>query len=123
MVVGVGIDIVEVDRIRKALLRPNFSRRILTELEEIYCSTSTGFSALKVAGRWAAKEAVIKALGISLRMQDIEILNDPLGQPHVSIHDSKFDSKRLKIFVSITHERGHAAAVAVVERSILQIPL
>jgi holo-[acyl-carrier protein] synthase len=123
MVVGVGIDIVEVDRIRKALQREKFARRVLTELEELYCTGSNGLSAQKVAGRWAAKEAVIKAVGIPFRMQDIEILNDPLGVPVVTIHDNMYDRKRLKIFVSITHERGHAAAVAVVERSIMQVPL
>lgn len=123
MVVGVGIDIVEVDRIRKALRRERFARRVLTELEELYCTGPSGLLPLKVAGRWAAKEAVIKALGIPFRMQDIEILNDPLGVPLVTIHDNMYDRKRLKIFVSITHERGHAAAVAVVERSIMQVPL
>lgn len=123
MVVGVGIDIVEVDRIRKALQREKFARRVLTELEEMYCTNSNGLSPMKVAGRWAAKEAVIKAVGIPFRMQDIEILNDPLGVPVVTIHDNKYDRKRLKIFVSITHEKGHAAAVAVVERSVMQVPM
>lgn len=123
MVVGVGIDIVEVERIRRALRRESFPRRFLTELEEAYCQQSIGLNVLKVAGRWAAKEAIIKAVGVSLSMKNIEILNDPLGQPHVIIHDSHFDSKRLKILVSITHEKGHAAAVAVVERSVFQVPM
>jgi holo-[acyl-carrier protein] synthase len=118
MVVGVGIDIVEVGRIAKAMRRPRFAPRILSELEEAYCTTPT-----RVAGRWAAKEAVIKAVGIPLQMQDIEILNDPLGQPHVKIHDPAFDGKRLRIYVSITHEKTHAAAVAVVERLVMQVPM
>lgn len=118
MVVGVGIDIVEISRIEKAMRRGSFVRRILTEREEVYCT-----SPQRVAGRWAAKEAILKAIGVQFRMQDIEILNDPLGQPHVVIRDPNFDLKRLKILVSITHERGHAAAVAVVERSVLQVPM
>lgn len=118
MVVGVGIDIVEIARIEKAMRRERFVPRILTELEENYCQTPS-----KVAGRWAAKEAVIKAIGLSLMPQEIEILNDPLGQPHVTIHSHKFDRKRLRIFVSITHERGYAAAVAVVERAVMQVPI
>ena len=118
MVVGVGIDIVEVERIKKALKRGRFVRRILTEREEAYCTTP-----MKVAGRWAAKEAIIKALGVTLMMKNIEIWNDQLGQPHVTINDSNYDGKRLKIFISITHEKTNAAAVAVVERSVLQIPM
>ena len=118
MVVGVGIDIVEVARIEKAMRDDRFVRKILTEREEAYCN-----SAMKVAGRWAAKEAIIKAVGVPIMMRNIEIWNDQLGQPHVTIHDVNFDGKRLKIFVSITHEKKHAAAVAVVERSVLQIPM
>lgn len=96
---------------------PRFVPKILTEREETYCKT-----AQQVAGRWAAKEAVIKAVGIPLLMRDIEILNDPLGQPHVTIRDHRFDSARLRIYVSLTHEKTHAAGVAVVERIVLQVP-
>jgi holo-[acyl-carrier protein] synthase len=118
MVVGIGIDIVEVGRIAKAMQHDQFVRRILTEHEETYCQTAT-----RVAGRWAAKEAIIKAVGIPFLMKDIEILNDPMGQPHVNILDSRFDSKRLRIYISITHEKTHAAAVAVVERIVMQVPI
>ena len=118
MIVGVGIDIVDINRIKKAMENPRFVRKILTELEEIYCQSPE-----RVAGRWAAKEAVIKAVGIKMRPQDIEILNDPLGQPHVTIRASSYDGKRLKVLVSITHERSHAAAVAVVERATMQLPM
>lgn len=118
MVVGVGIDIVEIGRIKKAMRKEKFVRRILTEREEAYCDTP-----MKVAGRWAAKEAVIKAVGVSLLMRNIQILNNPLGQPIVTIDDPNYDGKRLKIFVSITHEKTHAAAVAVIERSVLQVPM
>ena len=118
MVVGIGIDIVEIGRIQAAMKRPRFVPRILTEREDVYCDTP-----MKVAGRWAAKEAVIKAIGVPLLMRDIQILNNPLGQPIVTIENPNFDGKRLKIFVSITHERTHAAAVAVVERSVLQVPM
>ncbi len=118
MVVGVGIDIVEVSRIAKAMENPRFSRKVLTEREEAYCD-----SPARVAGRWAAKEAIIKAIGFPLRLNQIQVVNNPLGQPIVTITDPNFDGKRLKIFVSITHERTHAAAVAVIERSVLQVPM
>lgn len=115
MVVGVGIDIVEIARIARANRRPRFTRRILTEHEEAYCT-----SIQSIAGRWAAKEAVIKALGVKYAPREIEILNDPLGQPHVKIYSPHFDSGRLRVYVSITHERTHAAAVAIVERIVIQ---
>jgi holo-[acyl-carrier protein] synthase len=118
MVVGVGIDIVEVGRIAKAMNHEQFVRRILTEREEAVCKTAT-----RIAGRWAAKEAIIKAVGLPLLMKNIEILNDPLGQPYVTIHDVAFDAKRLRIYVSITHEKTHAAGVAVVERAVMQVPM
>lgn len=118
MVVGVGIDIVEIGRIAKAMKNPRFVPRVLTEREEAYCK-----NAQQVAGRWAAKEAVIKAVGIPLLMRDIEILNDPLGQPHVTIRDLRFDSTRLRVYVSLSHEKTHAAGVAVVERIVLQVPM
>ncbi len=120
MVVGVGIDIVEIARIRRALLRPRFTRRILTEHEEAYCALSDAKAVERVAGRWAAKEAVVKALGVKYHPNQIEITNDPIGGPHVRILSPHFDSVRLRIYVSITHERTHAAAVAVVERIVLQ---
>jgi holo-[acyl-carrier protein] synthase len=119
MVVGVGVDIVEVARIENAIKkRDRFVRRILTEREEVYCTTAE-----KVAGRWAAKEAIVKALGIKFHPSQIEIINDPLGQPHVSFYSHQFDSKRLRVFVSISHEKKHAVAVAVVERAVLQVPM
>jgi holo-[acyl-carrier protein] synthase len=117
VVVGVGIDIVDVARIAHAMRNPRFVPKILTEREEVYCK-----NAQQVAGRWAAKEAVIKAVGIPLVMRNIEILNDPLGQPHVTIRDLRFDGVRLRINVSISHEKTHAAGVAVVERVVLQVP-
>lgn len=123
MVVGVGIDIVEVARIAHALRRPQFARKLLTEHEEAYCTNAAGVLVpSRVAGRWAAKEAVVKAVGVTYVLSQIEILNDPLGQPHVRIHNPHFDSTRLRIYLSITHERNNAAAVAVVERIVLQRP-
>ena len=119
MVVGLGIDLVEVARIRRAMENPRFVYKILTDAEREYC----GESAMKVAGRWAAKEAIYKAIGVSnLTWLDVEILNDELGQPRVKILSHHFDTKRLRLNISITHERGHAAAVAVLERIVMQVP-
>lgn len=118
MVVGLGIDLVEVERIRRAMENPRFVYKILTDAERLYC----GDNASRVAGRWAAKEAIYKAVGVPLTWMDLEILPDELGAPRVRILSNHFDTKRLRLNVSITHERSHAAAVAVLERIVMQIP-
>lgn len=118
MVVGLGIDIVEVDRIREAMENPRFVYRVLTDMERELCKTPS-----EVAGRWAAKEAVFKAVGLPLGWQEIEILPDELGIPSVTIHSNEFDLKRLRLKVSISHERRNAVAVAILERVVLHSPL
>jgi len=115
MIVGVGIDLVEIARIRKAMERPRFLERILTPREIEYCIKSE-----QVAGRWAAKEAIYKAVGLNLGWQDIEILPNELGIPSPTIKSSSYDPARLRLNVSITHERTHAAAVAILERIVYQ---
>jgi len=115
MIVGLGMDLVEVARIERAMQNPRFVQKILTEAEREYCS-----SVARVAGRWAAKEAVAKAVGLHLTWQQVEILPDELGQPRVIVRSSHFDPKRLRLTVTITHERTHAASVAILERVIVQ---
>lgn len=115
MIVGVGVDLVEVERIEAALRHPRFRDRILTPDER-----SWGTSARFVAGRWAAKEAIYKALGMRITWQQVEILPDALGVPQVHLHHPDFDPGRLRIHVSISHERRHAVAVAVVDRLVMQ---
>ena len=90
--------------------RRGFRERILTPEERILCT-----SPKRVAGRWAAKEAIAKAVGIFLRWHDVEILNDETRAPVVIIHSKEWDSRRFRIHVSISHERSMAAAVAVLE--------
>ena len=107
MIEGVGIDVVEVARIERAMRRAGFVERILTEAERSVIRTPG-----RVAGRWAAKEAISKALGCPLNWHDVEILPDSTGAPQVSVRGG-FESRR--IHLSITHERGHAAAVAIIE--------
>jgi holo-[acyl-carrier protein] synthase len=97
---------VEIARIRGAMENPRFVYRILTDAEREIC-----VSPIRVAGRWAAKEAVYKALGLPLKWSDIEILEGEFGAPRVTIHSNRFEGRRLRIHVSITHERAHAVAV------------
>lgn len=117
MIIGLGIDIVEVERIKRAMENPRFLERILTPAEREYCRNAT-----QVAGRWAAKEAVYKAVGLPLQFQHIEVLPDEIGVPFVRIQSPDFDLKRLRLKVSISHERKHAVAVATLERVVLHSP-
>ncbi len=106
VIVGIGLDVVEVSRIARAMSNERFLTRILTRRERAIVK-----SPARVAGRWAAKEAIAKALNVDLRWQDVEILNDERGAPVVSI-DGLGDRV---VHLSISHERGIAAATAIVE--------
>jgi holo-[acyl-carrier protein] synthase len=112
-----GIDIIKVDRIRAALQRfgPRFSKRVLTETEQRYVRDRPE----TMAGRWAAKEAVSKVLGLGVRgigWRDIEIERMPTGQPAVRLHGraaARAEQLEMgRIAVSITHESDYAVAIA-----------
>lgn len=112
-----GIDIVKVERIERALQRHGrrFPRRILTEAEDAYVRDRPE----NLAGRWAAKEAVSKVLGLGVRgvgWREIEVVRLPTGQPTVRLHDRalrRADQLGMEcIAVSISHEREYAVAIA-----------
>jgi holo-[acyl-carrier protein] synthase len=117
MIVGLGLDLVDIARIERAMENPRFIYRVLTESERAMCRTPQC-----VAGRWAAKEAISKALGLRLTWQQVEVLPDATGAPKVNVDHPNFNPGRLRIHVSITHERQQAAAVAVLERLTMQRP-
>lgn len=117
MIVGLGVDIVEIERIRHAMRHPRFIERILTPAEREFCITP-----MQVAGRWAAKEAVAKAVGLQLTWHDVEILPDELGLPNAKVASHHFDPSRLRLKVSISHERSNAVAVAILERVTMHSP-
>jgi holo-[acyl-carrier protein] synthase len=112
-----GVDIVKVDRIRAAMDRfgERFSKRVLTDAERRYVRDRSE----TFAGRWAAKEAVSKVLGLGVRgigWRDIEIERLPTGQPSVRLHGraaGRADQLGMdRIAVSITHEAEFAVAIA-----------
>jgi holo-[acyl-carrier protein] synthase len=112
-----GIDIIKVDRIRAAIERfgDRFWKRVLTEAEHRYVRNRPE----NFAGRWAAKEAVSKVLGLGVRgvgWRDIEIVRLPTGQPTVKLGGRAADrAEQLgmgRIAVSISHEGDYAVAVA-----------
>lgn len=106
----IGVDIVSVERIARALRRPRFARRVLSEREQAHCRTPQ-----QVAGRWAAKEAVCKCLGCVLPMTAIEVVPGPDGAPEVFIQGLR-QYRGHRVAVSVSHERKFAVAVALLER-------
>jgi holo-[acyl-carrier protein] synthase len=117
MISGIGVDMTELDRIRKIIARQDrFPERILTSKEmAVYNNLPEKRRAEYLAGRFAAKEAFSKAVGTGigekLSFQDIEIEKDELGKP--------FISKPLKkgVHLSISHSREYAVAQVVIERA------
>jgi len=112
-----GIDVVEIERIDRAVSRwgDSFLRRVYTEGELEYCRGR----AERLAGRFAAKEATSKALGglKPLRWREIEVLPDPRGKPTVYLHgmaQAIAEKSNLSDFeVSITHSRSDAIVMVV----------
>ncbi|MFO0809597.1 MAG: holo-ACP synthase [Gemmataceae bacterium] len=121
-IVGIGTDIVECVRIRQMIDRHGelFLSRVFTEREVRYCQRSKTATE-HFAGRWAAKEAVLKCLGTGwskgLCWTDIEVANDPDGRPRVRLHAATRDyARKLKItevMLSISHCREYATAYAL----------
>ena len=108
MIVGLGLDVVETSRIEEAMQNPRFLSRILTDREREICHTVH-----RVAGRWAAKEAIAKAVGLKLSWQDVEVLPDGDGRPMANVVGLP---QGLLLHVTISHEKGVTAAVAILER-------
>ena len=124
MIAGIGIDLIEVGRIREAIEKygERFLRRIFTPVEIEYCSTKKN-AALHYAGRFAAKEAAFKAMergwGGDISWKEIEIYNEPSGAPRVVFYGKALERiQELKIsgaHVTISHIEHHATAAVVLE--------
>lgn len=127
MVIGVGIDMVEVERIRKALEDPQigkrFRERVFTAKEIEYCEKRGRGGYESYAGRFAAKEAVMKALGrgwgAKVRWLDIEVARARSGKPEIVLHDKTAElARRLGIHswsLSISHTSQHGLAYVVAQ--------
>ncbi|MBI5272671.1 MAG: holo-ACP synthase [Chlamydiia bacterium] len=117
---GLGSDLIEIERIRTSIGRHglHFLNRLFSQKEQDYCYQFKDPSP-HFAGRFAAKEAIAKALGTGfgthLRWLDLEILNDELGKPIV--HFSVASMERFQkphVLLTISHSATHALAVAIV---------
>ncbi len=115
MVLGMGVDIVEIERIERALTRrPSMLRRVFTEEEIRYCEARPGSRYAHFAGRFAAKEAVAKALGRSLGWHDVAVENNELGKPGPVLRGRAVEAaSRGEVMLSISHSRDYAVAHAV----------
>ena len=125
MIVGTGIDIVEVFRMRDAISKwgDNFLTKVFTD-KEIKYSNSKRFAPQHFAARFAAKEAVVKAFGVArkypLNWTDIEIFNDEEGKPVILFSNDALKLKKRKkvseVVVSMSHSKNYAVANAILLR-------
>lgn len=120
MIVGVGIDMVELERIGRAMERwPSFLDRILTPREK----KGVGGRLDRVAARWAAKEALFKALdppsrGLYMGWRDVEVMNTSSGKPYFVLRGRVgryVKSRNLRLHLSLSHDRGRAVALVLAQ--------
>ena len=124
MIIGCGIDLVKIERIEKIIKKwgDNFTSRVFTLLEREYCEKKKGNKYQSYAGRFAAKEALLKSLGLGLRgvnWKEIEIENNELGQP-IIVTSGKLKNiasvkEVSKYFISISHTKDYAVAQVILE--------
>jgi holo-[acyl-carrier protein] synthase len=123
MIIGIGVDIVQNNRIKELINKygDRFLEKIYTAKEIEYCQSKNSFVA-SFAARFAAKEAVLKALGTGMRnnnWHEIEILNNELGKPEVLLNNKTARrAKKIKvnsIFISISHEKEYSIAQIIME--------
>lgn len=122
MIIGIGTDIIEISRIKQAIERnKNFKQKLFTSQEQNYFKQIND-RVESVAGSFAAKEAISKALGTGFRnfgMEDIEILRDSLGKPNaILLGEAKILGEQLgieTIRVTISHCKQYAVAFAIIE--------
>jgi holo-[acyl-carrier protein] synthase len=124
MIVGLGIDIAEVDRIESAIRRygERFLKRIFTASEVAYCQSKAN-SFERFAGRFAAKEAAMKAIGTGwkrgVKWRDFEVVREPSGRPSIRFSGvaagfaERLGTKRA--LLSITHTAAQAIAQVILE--------
>lgn len=124
MVIGIGIDIIEIDRIKESVEKygDRFLNKVYTQKELDYCLMKK-YKYQHLAARFAAKEAVYKALATGwnedVSWQNIEISNEPNGMPIVTLQGrlKKFLEKGNDLKISMSHSRDYVACMAIVYKS------
>ncbi|MGB9836841.1 MAG: holo-ACP synthase [Candidatus Saccharicenans sp.] len=124
MISGIGVDLIEVDRVEEKLKRtPGLKEKLFTSLEIAYCESKHS-PALHYAARFAAKEAFMKALGTGwsggVKFSEVEIRNLETGQPVLELFGRAkeiFESKGLsRAHVSLSHLKTYAVAIVILEK-------
>lgn len=121
MIIGIGIDLCSVERMREQMDNARFQARIFTQKERAYFASRPAVAAASLAAGFAAKEAFLKAVGLGLggiAMAEIEVLHKESGQPYYVLHgsaDQWMHSRGAVAHLSLTHENGTAAAFCVIE--------
>ena len=121
MIVGIGNDIIEIERIEKAISKESFKNKIYTQ-RELKNIEKRGNRTETYAGIFSAKEAISKAIGTGVRefsLTDLEILNDDLGKPYVAVSEKldkiiKDKKEDYQIEISISHSKKYAIAMAII---------
>jgi len=126
MIAGIGVDIVEIARIQAMLDRygDRFLRRVFTVAESAYAMSGAN-KAERLAGRFAVKEAVMKALGtgksLGILWGDVETVRGRSGKPEVRLHGQAMKLAKSRgggaVHVSITHDGGKAVAFVILEKA------
>lgn len=114
MIVGIGCDIVEISRIKKAMENPAFAKKCFTARELEFLSKRRAESAAAI---FAAKEAYSKALGTGFSgffMQDIEVFHDQLGKPYIKGYNAA--ATDCNILLTLSHSKEYATAFVVMEK-------
>lgn len=122
MIIGLGTDIIEIERVRKAVTKKNFRDNVFTQTEQKYCESRGKNSAASYAARFAAKEAFFKALGTGIftSLTSVEVVNDERGAPKINLRGrAKILAESMcaeKISVSLSHSRDFATATCIIEK-------
>lgn len=126
MSINCGVDIIEINRIKETMEAsgPAFVERVFTEAEKNYCESKKAVKYKSYAARFAAKEAVAKALGTGIQegisWTDIEVITNETGAPSIILSGMAKEKFKLSggesISISLSHGDDHAIAFAVIER-------
>ena len=125
-IVGIGVDIIQNSRIKKAIKNKSFINRIFSK-SEISSSKIKNYKTNYFAKRFAAKEAFIKSIGIGIRkginFKDIYVINDKSGKPNIKFSNKvnkliikKFKTRNFYIFLSLSDEKNYSIAFVIIQK-------
>ena len=125
-ILGIGVDIIQNSRIKKAIINQSFVNRIFTKAE-ISSSKKIHFKTNYFAKRFAAKEALVKSIGTgigkSINFKDINVINDKSGKPNIKLTNKvndlivkKFRTRKFDIFLSLSDEKNYSIAFVIIQK-------